>query len=127
MRYWMLVVLLGGLFTLVMYFAAPVMLGSTAYYAGVAICSLIAVVITWRDPPGMLDNVLFFLFKWGILAAGLAFFIWGIGYRLALWGGWGGLNPDELVSNTFDTLLSHLALLTGILILFGVFLRIRNR
>lgn len=127
MRYWMLVVLLGGLFTLVMYFVAPAMLGSTAHYAGVAICSLISVVITWRDPPGMLDNVLFFLFKWGILGAGLAFFIWGIGYRLAFWGGWGEHNPDELVSSTFDTMLSHLALWTGFLILFGVFLRIRNR
>lgn len=65
MKYWILVALLSGLFTLVMHFAAPEMLGSTAYYAGVAVCALIALVITWRDPPGMFDKVLFFLFKWG--------------------------------------------------------------
>ena len=80
MRYWLLVALLNGLFTLVIHYAAPEMFGSTAYYAGVAICSLIALVITWRDPPGMLDNVLLFLLKWGIVASGLAFFIWG--YRI---------------------------------------------
>lgn len=62
------------------------MFGSTAYYAGGAICSLIALVITWRDPPGMLDNVLLFLFKWGIVASGLAFSVWGIGYKLEFWG-----------------------------------------
>ena len=80
MRYWLLVALLNGLFTLVIHYAAPEMFGSTAYYAGVAICALIALVITWRDPPGMLDNVLLFLLKWGIVASGLAFFIWGIRY-----------------------------------------------
>ncbi len=67
MRYWILVALLNGLFTLVIHYAAPEMFGSTAYYAGVAICALIALVITWRDPPGMLDNVLLFLLKWGIV------------------------------------------------------------
>ena len=46
MRYWILVALLNGLFTLVIHYAAPEMFGSTAYYAGVAICSLIALVIT---------------------------------------------------------------------------------
>ena len=114
MRYWILVVLLGSLFTLVMYFAAPAMLGSTAYYTGVAICSLIAVVITWRDPPGMLDNVLLFLFKWGIVASGLAFFIWGIGYKLEFWG---SHNPDEVFSSAFDIILPNLAVLSGVLIL----------
>ena len=93
MRYWILVALLNGLFTLVIHYAAPEMFGSTAYYAGVAICALIALVITWRDPPGMLDNVLLFLLKWGIVASGLAFFIWGIGYKLEFWG---DHNPDEI-------------------------------
>ncbi|WP_228709993.1 hypothetical protein [Klebsiella pneumoniae] len=46
MRYWILVALLNGLFTLVIHYAAPEMLGGTAYYAGVAICALIALVIT---------------------------------------------------------------------------------
>jgi hypothetical protein len=126
MRYWILVALLNGLFTLVIHFAAPEMFESPAYYAGVAICTLIAMVITWRDPP--LGNVPFFLFKWGVLAAGLAFFVWGAGYRLAFWG---EHNSDELVSSVFntifDTMMPNLAILTGILILCGVFLRIRNR
>ncbi len=74
MRYWILVVLLNGLFALVMHFAAPEMFGSTEHYVGAGICALIAIVITWRDPPGMLDNALLFLIKWGIVASGLAFF-----------------------------------------------------
>ncbi len=63
MRYWILVVLLNGLFALVIHFAAPELFGSTEHYVGAGICALIAIVITWRDPPGMLDNVLLFLFK----------------------------------------------------------------
>lgn len=62
MRYWILVVLLNGLFALVIHFAAPELFGSTEHYVGAGICALIAIVITWRDPPGMLDNVLLFLF-----------------------------------------------------------------
>jgi hypothetical protein len=114
MRYWILVALLNGLFTLVIHYAVPEMFGSTAYYAGVAICALIALVITWRDPPGMLDNVLVFLFKWGIVASGMAFFIWRIGYRLEFWG---SHNPDEIFSSPFDTILPNLAVLCGVLIL----------
>lgn len=124
MRYWILTALFSGLLTLIIYIFAPEMVGSPANYAGVAICALIALVITWRDPPGMLDNVLLFLFKWGIVAAGLAFFVWGAGYKLALWG---EHNSDELASSAFDTVLPDLALLVGVLILCGVFLRIRNR
>lgn len=124
MRYWILVVLINGLFALVMHFAAPGMFGSTAYYVGAAICTLLARVITWRDPPGMLDNVLSFLFKWGVVASGLAFFIWGIGYRLAFWG---EHNPDEVFSSTFDTLIPNLAILTGILILVCGWMSWRQR
>lgn len=124
MRYWILTTLLSGLLTLIIYIFAPEMVGRPANYAGVAICALIALVITWRDPPGMLDNVLLFLFKWGIVASGLAFSVWGIGYKLEFWG---DHNPDEIFSSAFDTILPNLALLTGLLILFGVFLRIRNR
>lgn len=124
MRYWILVALLNGLFTLVIHYAAPEMFGSTAYYAGVAVCALIALVITWRDPPGMFDKVLFFLFKWGSLAAGLVFFVWGAGYKLAFWG---EHNSNELFSSASDTMLPDLALLVGVMILCSVFLRIRNR
>ncbi|MGG7779899.1 hypothetical protein PGN94_22200 [Klebsiella aerogenes] len=124
MRYWILTALLSGLLTLIIHIFAPEMVGSPANYGGVAVCALIALVITWRDPPGMLDNVLLFLFKWGIVVSGLAFSVWGIGYKLEFWG---DHNPDEIFSSAFDTILPNLALLTGLLILFGVFLRIRNR
>ncbi|QFI19906.1 hypothetical protein FR830_25155 (plasmid) [Klebsiella aerogenes] len=124
MRYWILVVLLNGLFALVMYFAAPEMLGSTTYYAGVAICAVMAFIITWRDPPGLLDNVLVFLCKWGVLVAGLALFVWGTGYRLAFWG---TQDSGELVSSAYDTMIPDLAMLTGILIMSGFYLLIRKR
>lgn len=67
MRFWLLSALLNGFFALVMHFAAPEMVGSTAYYAGVIICTLIALVVTWGDPPGLLDRVLVFVVEWGIL------------------------------------------------------------
>lgn len=90
MRYWILVVLLNGLLALVMNFAAPEMFGSTEHYVGAGICALIAIVITWRDPPGVLDNVLLFLFKWGIVASGLAFFS---GVSDANWNSGGIITP----------------------------------
>ncbi|EAB7503656.1 hypothetical protein RZG19_004743 [Citrobacter freundii] len=124
MRYWILVVLLNGLFALVMHFAAPEMFGSTEYYVGAGICALIAMVITWRDPPGMLDNVLLFLLKWGIVASGLAFFIWGIGYKLEFWG---EHNPDVVFSSAFDTILPNLAVLSGVLILVSGWVYWRRR
>ncbi|EHV0482827.1 hypothetical protein AB4F92_004359 [Salmonella enterica] len=124
MRYWILVVLLNGLFALVIHFAAPELLGSTEHYVGAGICALIAIVITWRDPPGMLDNVLLFLFKWGIVASGLAFFFWGIGYKLEFWG---NHNPDEVFTSTFDILLPNLALLSGIVILVSAWISWRQR
>lgn len=46
MRYWILVVLLNGLFALVIHFAAPELFGSTEHYVGAGICALIAIVIT---------------------------------------------------------------------------------
>lgn len=128
MRYWILVALLNGLFTLIMHFAAPEMFGSTAYYAGAAICALIALVITWRDPPGMLDNVLFFLFKWGILAACLVFSVWGVGYKLEFWG---EHNPDFPVISASEDIITGLAVAVGAIIicgaLFGWYLRRRER
>ncbi|EJD0489338.1 hypothetical protein M0245_003853 [Salmonella enterica] len=124
MRYWILVVLLNGLFALVMHFAAPELFGSTEHYVGAGICALIAIVITWRDPPGVLDNVLLFLFKWGIVASGLAFFFWGIGYKLEFWG---NHNPDEVFTSSFDILLPNLALLSGIVILVSAWISWRQR
>lgn len=124
MRYWILVVLLNGLFALVIHFAAPELFGSTEHYVGAGICALIAIVITWREPPGMLDNVLLFLFKWGIVASGLAFFFWGIGYKLEFWG---NHNPDEVFTSTFDILLPNLALLSGIVILVSAWISWRQR
>ncbi|EAX1823542.1 hypothetical protein [Pseudocitrobacter faecalis] len=124
MRFWILIALLNGLFTLVIHYAAPEMFESTAYYAGMAICSLIALVITWRDPPGMLDNVILFLLKWGIVASGLGFFIWGIGYKLEFWG---DHNPDEIFSSSLDTILPNLALLCGAMILFSGWMFWRRR
>ncbi|ENI4328019.1 hypothetical protein ABXZ42_003328 [Salmonella enterica] len=124
MRYWILVVLLNGLLALVMNFAAPEMFGSTEHYVGAGICALIAIVITWRDPPGMLHNVLLFLFKWGIVASGLAFFFWGIGYKLEFWG---NHNPDEVFTSALDILLPNLALLSGIVILVSAWISWRQR
>ncbi|EGM1627534.1 hypothetical protein IRP16_004536 [Salmonella enterica] len=124
MRYWILVVLLNGLFALVMHFAAPEMFRSTEHYVGAGICALIAIVITWRDPPGILDNVLLFLFKWGIMASGLAFFFWGIGYKL---GFWGNHNSDEVFTSAFDILLPNLALLSGIVVLVSAWISWRQR
>ncbi|MBA7945723.1 hypothetical protein [Citrobacter sp. RHBSTW-00271] len=124
MRYWILVVLLNGLFALVIHFAAPELFGSTEHYVGAGICALIAIVITWRDPPGMLDNVLLFLFKWGIVASGLAFFFWGIGYKLEFWG---NHNRDEVFTSAFDILLPNLALLSGIVILVSAWISWRQR
>lgn len=124
MRYWILTALFSGLLTLIIYIFAPGMVGSPANYAGVAICALIALVITWRDPPGMLDNVLVFLFKWGIVASGLAFSVWGIGYRLEFWG---EHNPDEVFSSAFDTILPNLAVLSVALILVSGWVFWRRR
>ncbi len=124
MRYWILTALFSGLLTLIIYIFAPEMVGSPANYAGVAICALIALVITWRDPPGMLDNVLLFLLKWGIVASGLAFSVWGIGYKLEFWG---EHNPDEIFSSSFDTILPNLAVLCGALILVSGWVFWRRR
>jgi hypothetical protein len=56
MRYWLLVILLNALFYLIVKHAAPEWHGTTGYYAGLIICTLIAMVITWRDPPGWFDK-----------------------------------------------------------------------
>ncbi|MEC9730169.1 hypothetical protein RCT54_23410 [Escherichia coli] len=61
--------------------------------------------------------MLIFIFKWGIVVSGLAFFTWGIGYKLEFWG---NHNPDEVFSSAFDTILPDLAVLSGVPILILV-------
>lgn len=124
MRYWILVGLLNGLFALIVHFAAPEIFGSNAYFVGIAICALIAVVITWNDPLDMVDRIFIFLIQLGALVAGVAFAVWGIGYQLNFWG---EHNSGELVSSAFDPTMIKLAIVTGVMILFGVYLLIRNR
>ncbi|MEI4884410.1 hypothetical protein Q8G49_30040, partial [Klebsiella pneumoniae] len=46
------------LFWLIVKHVAPEWYGSPGYYAGQIICTLIAAVITWRDPPDWLDGIL---------------------------------------------------------------------
>ncbi|EHS0390681.1 hypothetical protein LHY28_003355 [Salmonella enterica] len=118
MRYWILVALLNGLFALVIYLAAPEMPGNIVYYiAGVVICSLIALVITWHDVKDMEDKVSTF-FKWGILAAGLALFVGGLGYKLEFWG-----DHTTEPGSDFVAVLPDLVTLAGALILFVAFIR----
>ncbi len=86
MRYWLLVILMNVLFWLIVKHVAPEWYGSPGYYAGQIICTLIAAVITWRDPPDWLDGILLGVIEFGVLIAGIIFFVWGIGYKLAFWG-----------------------------------------
>ena len=57
MRSWLLVILMNVLFWLIVKHVAPEWYGSPGYYAGQIICTLIAAVITWRDPPDWLGKV----------------------------------------------------------------------
>ena len=63
MRYWLLVILMNVLFWLTVKYVAPEWDGSPGYYAGQLICTLIAAVITWRDPPDWLDEILLGVIK----------------------------------------------------------------
>ena len=78
MRYWLLVILMNVLFWLIVKHVAPEWYGSPGYYAGQIICTLIAAVITWRDPPDWLDGILLGVIEFGVLIAGIIFFVWGI-------------------------------------------------
>ncbi|HFZ8416930.1 TPA: hypothetical protein ACIPAK_004628 [Salmonella enterica subsp. enterica serovar Aberdeen] len=120
MRYWILVVLLNGLFALVMHFAAPEIYGTTPYFIGLGGCSLIAAVITWNDPSDLLDEILLFCIKWGGLAGGVAFSIWGIGCKFEFWG---NSEPDAVSGSAFDTIMPNLAILTGLIIIIVGYLR----
>ncbi|MED7793144.1 hypothetical protein TB147_17725 [Klebsiella aerogenes] len=123
MRYWIIVVLYNGLFSLAIYFAEPEIFGTPLFYAGMLVCTLISAVITWRDPPCGLDKLLLVLVKWSFLSASVAFFVWGAGYKM---GFWGARNPDELASGISDSILPNLALVTGVLVIVGIWLRIRK-
>ena len=113
MRYWLLVILLNGLFYLIVKHAAPEWHGTHGYYAGLIICTLIAAIITWRDQPGWLDKILLGVMKYGVLSAGIIFFAWGVGYKLAFWGQG---NSEAVFVSAGDVILPNLALVIGVVI-----------
>ena len=124
MRYWLLVILMNVLFWLIVKHVAPEWYGSPGYYAGQIICTLIAAVITWRDPPDWLDGILLGVIKFGVLIAGIIFFVWGIGYKLAFWG---QHDPNTLYASANDVILPNLALGTGVLIAGWVYISYLKR
>ena len=124
MRYWLLVIFLNVLFYLIVKHAAPEWHGTHGYYAGLIICTLIAAIITWRDQPGWLNEILLGVMKYGVLSAGIIFFVWGVGYKLAFWGQ--GNSDAEFVS-AFDVILPNLALVTGVVIAGWGYLRYFRR
>ena len=124
MRYWLLVILMNVLFWLIVKHVAPEWYGSPGYYAGQIICTLIAAVITWRDPPDWLDGILLGVIEFGVLIAGIIFFVWGIGYKLAFWG---QHDPNTIYASPNDVILPNLALGTGVLIAAWVYIRYLKR
>jgi hypothetical protein len=124
MRYWLLVILMNVLFWLIVKHVAPEWYGSPGYYAGQIICTLIAAVITWRDPPDWLDGILLGVIKFGVLIAGIIFFVWGVGYKLAFWG---QHDPNTIYASANDVILPNLALGTGVLIAGWVYIRYLKR
>lgn len=94
------------------------------YYAGQIICTLIAAVITWRDPPDWLDGILLGVIKFGVMIAGIVFFVWGIGYKLAFWG---QHDPNTIYASANDVILPNLALGTGVLIAGWVYISYLKR
>ena len=124
MRYWLLVILMNVLFWLIVKHVAPEWYGSPGYYAGQIICTLIAAVITWRDPPDWLDGILLGVIKFGVLIAVIIFFVWGIGYKLAFWG---QHDPNTIYASANDVILPNLALGTGVLIAGWVYIRYLKR
>ena len=124
MRYWLLVILMNVLFWLIVKHVAPEWYGSPGYYAGQIICTLIAAVITWRDPPDWLDGILLGVIEFGVLIAGIIFFVWGIGYKLAFWG---QHDPNTIYASANDVILPNLALGTGVLIAGWVYIRYLKR
>lgn len=55
----------------------------------------------------------------GALVGGMAFSVWGIGYKLEFWG---NSESDAVFSSAFDTIMPNLAILTGLMILFGAYI-----
>ena len=124
MRYWLLVILMNVLFWLIVKHVAPEWYGSPGYYAGQIICTLIAAVITWRDPPDWLDGILLGVIEFGVLIAGIIFFVWGVGFKLAFWG---QHDPNTIYASANDVILPNLALGTGVLIAAWVYIRYLKR
>ncbi|MGF8774650.1 hypothetical protein AAGN28_28145, partial [Klebsiella pneumoniae] len=79
---------------------------------------------TWRDPPDWLDGILLGVIEFGVLIAGIIFFVWGIGYKLAFWG---QHDPNTIYASANDVILPNLALGTGVLIAAWVYIRYLKR
>jgi hypothetical protein len=103
MRYWLLVILMNVLFWLIVKHVAPEWYGSPGYYAGQIICTLIAAVITWRDPPDWLDGILLGVIESGVLIAGIIFFLSG---HIVQAGILGAHDPNTICAN--DVILPNL-------------------
>ncbi|MGY7986640.1 hypothetical protein L1R19_28345, partial [Klebsiella pneumoniae] len=56
--------------------------------------------------------------------AGIIFFVWGIGYKLAFWG---QHDPNTIYASANDVILPNLALGTGVLIAAWVYIRYLKR
>ena len=59
-----------------------------------------------------------------VLSAGIIFFVWGVGYKLAFWG---QHDPNTIYASANDVILPNLALGTGVLIAGWVYIRYLKR
>jgi hypothetical protein len=124
MRYWLLVIFMNVLFYSIVSLAAPEWKDTPGYFAGQISCTLIPLVITWRDPPGWIDEVLLSILKYGVLIAGIVFFAWGVGCKLEFWG---QHNPDVVFIGALEQIMPNLALATGVLMAAWGFLKYIRR
>ena len=70
------------------------------------------------------DGILLGVIEFGVLIAGIIFFVWGIGYKLAFWG---QHDPNTIYASANDVILPNLALGTGVLIAAWVYIRYLKR
>lgn len=82
MRYFKLFFSFETILVLILYAVAPQEIGSYLFYAGTAVCSLVAAVMTWNDKEDWLDCT----FKLFLMLALIAAFTYGVGFKLGLWG-----------------------------------------
>ncbi|WP_228725896.1 hypothetical protein [Klebsiella quasipneumoniae] len=71
-----------------------------------------------------LDGILLGVIKFGVMIAGIVFFVWGIGYKLAFWG---QHDPNTIYASANDVILPNLALGTGVLIAGWVYISYLKR